>query len=443
MRASQLTPQDLKKLRALPWSLAGTVLNNFFYIWTFGGSIFLLFLHELELPKDQIGLMLSFFPFTGLLALATSSLVARWGRKRVFLLGYGIRKPVMASLLLLPWLLAHAGRGAALGFLYAIILIVATLRATAETAYYPWLQEFVPNAVRGKFGAANSILTMLGSSVALAIASRVIGSGTGLGGYMTLIGIGAAVGFIGIMLQGFVPGGAPVKEAGSSRAHFAGLAETLRDRNFVYTLGGVGSSTLGTVMLAGFLPLYVKEQVGLPSSTVVLMDIAFMAGGVLASLFSGVLADRVGSRPVLMPNLTLVTLVPLGWLLAPRHAPNAAVLCGALYFVYGALTSGAGIGAGRLLFNGVIPPEKNTSYTAVYYAWMGLTGGITPLLAGALLSGLAGWQFSAGPFSLDAYRLLFLLSLVGFTVSALLYRKVRPDGEYSTRTALRKFFDNL
>jgi len=85
-------------VRALPWQWAGTGLNTFFALWTFGGSVFLLFLSELGLPKVQIGVVLALFPFCGLLALGFAPVAARLGRKRVFLGCYGARKVVMAGL---------------------------------------------------------------------------------------------------------------------------------------------------------------------------------------------------------------------------------------------------------------------------------------------------------------------------------------------------------
>jgi MFS family permease len=427
-------------MRALPWGLGHLALNSIFYTWTFGSSIFLLFLNELGLPKDRIGILLSFFPFTGVLALAAGPLVARWGRKRMFLLGYGIRKPIMALLLLLPWLQASLGRHAAMGFLFVVLFIFAILRAVAETAYFPWLQEFVPNRVRGKYGALNTITTLLFSSLALGIASRVIGTTPGLASFMGLIGVGAVIGIVGVALMGFVPGGAPIRASGPSQGHFAALIATLNDRNFLCTLGGLGSVMVGSVLLTSFLPLYAIEQIGLPSSTVVLLDMAAMLGGVMASLFWGVAADRVGSRPVLMPNLVLSLLIPFGWLLAPRQSPQASLICAILFFAYGAVANGIAISAGRLLYNAIIPPEKNTAYTAVYYAWSGVSGGLTPLLAGGLLTALASWQARIGSLHLDAYGLLFLFSAGLFACGLFFYHRVRPAGEGSTRALFRRLF---
>ena len=163
-------------------------------------------------------------------------------------------------------------------------------------------------------------------------------------------------------------------------------AEALRNPNLSAYLKGVGGVMLGSVLLTSFLPLYLKEQIGLPAGTVVVLDTVVMVGGALSSILWGWAADRIGSRPVLMSSLAIGLLLPVGWLLLPRQIPNAVIWCGLLYFVYGVIANGSAIGAGRLLFNSVIPQEKSTSYTAIYYAWMGLTGGIAPLLAGGILS---------------------------------------------------------
>jgi MFS family permease len=435
------TSLEREKIRLLPWSLAHIALNNFFYIWSFGGTVFLLYLSELGLPKDQIGVLLSFFPFTGLLALPLGPAVAQWGRKRVYLVGFGLRKPVMFSLVLLPWMMAYTGKPLATAFLYTVILAVAALRSFAETGYFPWLQEFVPNSVRGKFGAFSTILLTLTSVIAVAIASQVLERVSVESAFTSLLTAGVVVGLVGVAMMFFVPGGAPIPPQTDQmpRAHLNSLQETLHDRNYLNFLGGMGCYTLGVYMFSSFLPLYLKEQFGLLPGTVVLMDTASLVGGALASIVSGVIADRVGSRPVMMPGLVASVLVPLGWLLAPDHSPYAAILSAMLYFSFGAASVSASIAATRLLFNSVIPVEKKTAYTSIFYAWAGLTGGIAPLLGGRLLTGLAGWQVWVGGFSLDAYGLLFLISLVSFAGSVLLYAKVSPDSEFSAGAALRRY----
>ena len=429
---------DRIKIRALPWHLAHGALTNIFWLWTFGGSVFLLFLSEVGLSKGEIGVMLSFFPFAGLLALVVAPFATRLGRKRVFLTCYSVRYFVIINLVFLPWIMARAGRTGGVIFVFAVMFVVAVLRSMGETAYYPWSQEFIPNSVRGMYSAIFTALGTFASAAALLIAGIVVGSGSGLSRYLWLIGFGTLIGLIGITAMRWVPGGGPDRASEAAGSHFEHMADALRNPNLSNYLKGMGGIMLGSVLLTSFLPLYLKEQIGLPSGTVVIMDTVVMVGGALSSILWGWAADRVGSRPILMSALGIGLLLPIGWIFLPRQISNPVAWCGLLYFVYGVVANGSSIGAGRLLFNGVIPPQKSTSYTAIYYAWMGLTGGIAPLLAGGILSSIAGLQVRLGPFMLDAYSVLFMLGLIALIYGLVQYGRVAPDGVYTTRQAIRQ-----
>ena len=200
---------------------------------------------------------------------------------------------------------------------------------------------------------------------------------------------------------------------------------------------------LGSVLMTSFLPLYLKEQLGLSAGTVVVLDTVVMVGGALSSVLWGWAADRIGSRPVLMSSLLLGLVVPLAWLFLPRQLDNAAIWCGLLYFVYGVVVNGSSIGAGRLLFNSVIPQEKSTAYTAIYYAWMGLTGGVAPLLAGAILTAGAALRWQFGPLLLDGYAVLFALGLILLVYGLVEYGRVAPDDVYTTRGVARKLLTRI
>lgn len=431
---------DRKKIRALPWHLAHGALTSIFFLWTFGGSVFVLFLSDLGLPKDQIGILLSFFPFSGLLALFFAPLATRLGRKRVFIAGYGTRYFVIINLVFLPWLIDHIGRSFAIFFLFAVLLIVAILRAIGETAYYPWSQEFIPNSVRGLYSAVFTAVSTLAAALALVIAGRVIGAGGDIQRYLLLIAVGTGIGLAGIIVMRWIPGGAPDSRGEGDGSHFTHMRQALRDPNYAAYLRGMGGVMLGSVFITSFLPLYLRDQLGLPPGTVVTLDTIVMIAGALSSIAWGWAADRLGSRPILMSSLAIGLCVPAGWLLLPRQVSNPILWCGLLYFLYGVIANGSAIGAGRLLFNRVIAPEKSTSYTAIYYAWMGLTGGLAPLLAGWILTLGADLTIRWGSLVVDGHSLLFLLGFILLVYGIRQYSHVAPDGNYTTRLALRQIF---
>ncbi|MCB0029342.1 MAG: hypothetical protein KDE28_15610, partial [Anaerolineales bacterium] len=102
-------PTNAEKIRLLPWSIASNAANTVFVHYTFFGSAFVLFLNELQLNNAQIGLLLSFFPFFGLIAIFIAPRVARYGYKRTFLTFFGTRKIITALLLFTPMLAQWGG----------------------------------------------------------------------------------------------------------------------------------------------------------------------------------------------------------------------------------------------------------------------------------------------------------------------------------------------
>lgn len=437
------TCTEEEQISAIPWLCAQSVLNSLFCIWTFGGSIFLLYLNELGLPNGQIGAVLSIFPFCGLLALGFAPLAQRWGWKRVYLLGYGIRNFVMAMLLLLPWVMIRFGNNATMIFLFVVIIVFALLRAFSETAYFPWSKEFTPKRLWGRINGINTVICTVTAGLGLWLAGYVINQGAGLTRFQVLLGAGCIMGLLNVIMIVKMPGGKPHTGLKTFGSHGTNMMQALRDRNFITFMAGSGCVTIGNLLFMTFLPLHIKEGMGIAPGTVVMLDIAVMVGLAISSLILGWAADRVGSRPVLMPAAVMCLLIPLGWLMLPRQTPNAVAWCAIMYLMYGIATGGINIGANRLLFNGVIPDEESTVYTAIYYAWMGITCGIAPLLAAGILSVSGIWQVRIGTLKIDGYSLLFFFAALLLTAGWWLYGRVKPDGHHTTRTVIRQLFEPI
>lgn len=431
------------QLRNLPWLLAHQGLNGVFAYLTVFGPVFVLFLEALDLPEGQIGAVLSLLPFSCVIALGFAPVATRLGRRRVFLGFWVARKVAIAGLLLLPWVTSRFGHGAGVAYVAAIIALFAILRALAETAWYPWLQEAVPDHVRGRYGANATALGTLGSCAGLIIAGQAIRQGAGVDRFLLLIAVGLVFGLAGAAAMVPVRGGRPSLDVGAHAGHGANLRSALGDRNFVLYLGGLGGVTFGSMLYLALLPLFLKERLGVAPGTVVMLETVVMVGGALSGLLWGRAADRFGSRPVLMLASALAVAVPAGWLVLPRDASPILVWCGLLYLIQGVAANGATVGAGRILFNDVVPPRENTSYTAIYYAWLGLVGGAAPLLAGGLLQASGSWEAPLGPLTADGHALLFAAGIALTAAGWFCYGRVRPDGRYRTRDVLQLLSERL
>lgn len=420
-------PTTVEKLRALPWSIASSASLTVFVQLTYFGSVFVLFLDELGLSKGQVGFVLSLLPFTALIAIPIAPAVARYGYKRTYVQAFGIRTFVTVGLLLTPWVTFNLGPQAALLFVSGIVTVFALLRAVGVTASFPWTQEYVPNAVRGKYSARTNFFSTITGFLAISLASFVLARTAGLSGYMFLIATGIIFGFVSAWLATHIPGGAPVQPSKAQEARHRDLGMAVRDPDFMRYLVGVGLFTVATVPLASFLPLFMQEEVGLSSAQAVRLQNGVLVGSLLSSYIWGWFADRYGSKPVMLWGVLLRVLVVVGWLIMPRFTPLSLYAALAIAFMQGVADVGWGVGSARLLYVSVVPPARKADYMALYWAWTGLVGGLSQLGGGRIVELSQGIDGQLGFLKLDPYLPLFLLGLLLPIVAIVLFQRINDD----------------
>jgi MFS family permease len=426
-QAAPSEPTTVEKLRGLRWNVLGDSANTVYAQFTFFGSVFILFLSELGLSKSQIGFMLSLLPFAGLVAPFIAPRVAQFGYKRTFITFWGARKAVTVLLLFVPWVLWQLGDTTALLFVGFIVAGFALSRAIAETGRYPWAQEFVPNYLRGKFDAVSNVFATITGLIAVAAAGFVLNHNTGLTGYMILIGAGLAFGVLGVWAFAHVPGGAPtaVTDEKPPRA----MREALADRNYRDYLTGVALMILAFTPMLSFLPLYMQEQVGLTDSQVVLLQNGTLIGGLLSVFMWGWAADRFGSAPIMLAGIITRLLLPVFWMVMSRNSPWSMVWALAIAFFQGATEMAWIIGSARLLFVSIVPADKKGDYLALYYAWIGLIGGLSQLAGGWILQATSNLSGEFLGITIDPYTPLFLMGLVLPLIGFVFLRRVRIQNE--------------
>lgn len=422
-------PTTVEKLRGLRWSFATNATNTVFSQFIYFGSAFVLFLNQLGLSKTEIGLILSLIPLTGCIAPFIAPLTARMGYKRTFVIFYLGRKLITFLLLLTPWVLAEFGAQVIFFFITGVVALFSTIRSIEETAYYPWVQEFVPNSVRGKYSATSNILSGITGFVSVGVAGLVLDRTVGLNGFMLLFGVGAIFGLISVWASTFIPGGAPDPQAAAGRRD---LWSALGDADFRRYLIGLALITLGTVPLASFLPLFMQEKVGLSAGSVVLLQMGTLLGTLVSSYLWGWAADRYGSKPIMLTGLTMLVLIPLLWWTIPKGVALSLPLALVIAFLQGMANLGWGIGAGRLLFVSIVPTAKKMDYMALYFAWAGITAALSQFVGGRALDFSAGISGNFLFLELDPYTPLFLAAVLLPLASIGMLQAIRGDSPFST-----------
>ena len=425
---------DVEKINRLPWLIGSQTLNIIFVLLTFSGTVFVLFLDELGLDDAQIGLLLAIVPFLGIVAPFIAPAVARFGYKRTYVTFWAIRKFVIAFLLLTPAVLARFGTNGAFIWVAVIILLFGTCRAIAETGGYPWRKEIIPDNIRGKYSAIDSMSTTMASILVVIIAGYVIETLPGLQPFMILIAVGIVIGLIAVLGFTRVPAEDPSQRAtAAGGSHFRQMRQALLNRNFVLFLIILGLATMGGQSVISFVPLFMKETVGLSDGVVVLLGVGTYIGALGTSFLWGWAADRYGSKPVMQLSLALLLILPVAWTVLPRNNPASAPLAMAVAVMAGVATLAWSISWTRYLFVNAIPDDDKSTYLAVFYAWFAVVSGLGPLLAGQLLTVTKSLDLTIGNLTIDPYMPLFVVSFILILSGTLTASRLQTEGKTTFR----------
>jgi hypothetical protein len=214
----------------------------------------------------------------------------------------------------------------------------------------------------------------------------------------------------------------------------------LCDRRFLLYMGAFTLVLFGGTAVVPFIPLFMKEQVGLATASVVQLESVALLTGLISCFLWGWAADRYGGKPVMVVGLILFTLYPIGLLFIPRHSELSLPIAYAISGYVGLINPGWAIGSTRVLFVEVVPEQHKTGYLSLYYAWLGLVGGAGPLISGRFLEWSADLNGQWWYMQIDAYTPLFALHLLVMIIGAVLFSQIQSDGVMGVRRFAGMFF---
>lgn len=194
----------------VPWIFqyfAGQTANSIFCSLTVFGTVFVLFLNKMGLPKSKIGFILSLFPFCGILALFVSQWVAKTGVRKVFITFWGLRQISIAAFLISPFIINRYGLKAGFIFVSITIMGFAICRSFGEMAYYPWMQEVLPNDMRGRISGAILIIYNFTNLLVNTILSIFVSKSDDIQTFIIIFGVGLLFGLMSVIFYIPIPGG--------------------------------------------------------------------------------------------------------------------------------------------------------------------------------------------------------------------------------------------
>jgi MFS family permease len=278
----------------------------------------------------------------------------------------------------------------ALTLLLVAEVLIAVLHAVGACAVNSWLHQLTPPSQLGAFFARRLFWGTTVSCAATLAAGALVEHGPGgqrgneLGPFAWAFALAALAGFVSSAFLARAP--EPLmRDAGPLTGLIDRLRTPLRAPNFRRLLVFLAAWTVASNLAVPFIAVYLIEQLGHTLGTVTQLWVASQVANALTLYLWGRLSDRLTNKGVLAVVLPLHFLGVLSLVFLDAVSDPQWQL-GALYVIHVALgiaAGGIGLAMGNLGLK-LAPPAQATAFLAAIGLVSAVTGGLAPVVAGAL-----------------------------------------------------------
>ena len=365
-------------------------------------------------------------------------------RKTLFLIAGFIHRPLWFVIALNPFLLQPERTKAAIVVVIILIAISSVANSVVGMAFNSWMGSLVPVEIKGRFFSRRTMIYTISGGLAALLAGILLDSIQGFSGYAVVLIIAAILGTADIVIFFWIKD--PPMETPSEKQSFGKLfMEPFRDNNYLKYILFVSFWYFSVNISGPFFNVYMIEEIKMSYLTISLFT---QVASNLTTIFSiriwGNLADKYGSKPVMLLCCSSLFIIPLVWLFVTPQTIWVVLIIGIFSGLFW-----PGFEMTALNQSIWLAPEKNRSiYIANYTLVVMLIG-----TAAAFLCGGAFMQFTRAAFpesglqlfgglTIGGYQLLFLLSGLFRLLVILLFFRSYEEKESQRATKILKDFGN-
>lgn len=393
-------------------------------------SMLILYAIRNGVGDSAVAVLASFIHLTMPLMLAGKSLVARYGAARTWGMGWVLRNSSALIMVLAPLVPSAAPQG----LRTAVILLggfgFAAFRAIGLVGNSPLIGEITSDDGRGRFISGNWTRATSTQMLSLVAVILILQQAEQTWVFQVVIAIGAIVGiYVGWVLTRVPESDVPRLSARKSLREV--LATVLRERRMRKILYAWAGSFAAFTIVIPFAVITVKNGYGLSDYQALSLTLVTLAGGILSSLVNGVLADRVGPRPLMIIYVAVLALMAVYWALAP----GAFLLLPTLlaFFLAGFSKFGLLVVTNHYFLSIARGSDRVGSAMIMRIVSGAVAGFIGAVAGGGILAllhslGLDGMEIYRGYFRMAAVGLLLLVPVI--------FRLDRLQGEWPLPQAL-------
>jgi len=315
-----------------------------------------------------------------------------------------------------------------LGVFFVGFSIIACAGAVNGVTWNGWMQDVVPQRLRGKyFGTRNQVLQVSMIAFLLSVSGLTALLHDSLVAYVLLFGLALGARVVSIVaMQRMVTPSEEVRPtvhqgiASQRRLAWRDQLRVLRaDRDLMRFIGFGALMAFFVNLFGPFLPVFMHEGLELNVARANWILLFGPIGAAASFPAWGRLLDRYGNIPVMIVSLGLWQLSALIW---------CVVEPGNLWLLYvavplgGVFSAGYGVGLFALMLK-LMPPSARTLGVALFISLSSLAAAVAPPLGGYLIT----WAKECGFDTFSIYRMAFAVTPIASILGALVLRRVREE----------------
>lgn len=355
----------------------------------------------------------------GSLQLILVPILHRLGSRKAFCLaGLGTTRLLRLALAASPLLiLTGMTPGQIMWVMFFLLLISAITGTASETARQSWMSDLVPSGRLGRFIGWRAFVMRFAAMAAILIYSLHIELWRRAGldlvtGFQILIVFGTGLGVIGLICLGKSPE-PPMQERLAGVTGFQGITLPLRDPRFRKFIVFQCLWSFSMPIAGLFFHMYMLEYLGFRHQPfgyflVAATDIISLAIGMVSARAWGRLADRWGTKRMLLRVGFVMALFPLLWI------PVTPPVRWLVFLIVLIRVFGSGCETGIMALPMQIAPEHQRAvYLGVYRSAACVMTAIAPVVGGAIAVHVGSSFATIGSFTFNGFHVLFVISTIG------------------------------
>jgi MFS family permease len=406
------------------------------------GTPILLYLKKLGASATVLGMTVALLPLFSALQIPAASYVERMGYKLFVVRGWASRSIFILGIAVVAILPGEVGGNLRVALILVMLACFAVVRGISMCGYLPWMAQLVPETLRGIYVSRDSMCMNLAITGTMLLSSGWVALFPSSRAYSALFLLSYLSALASVVFLRRIPDAQTIRSRESSarppwkemflfRPFLRYVAFTVFFNSFVAALGILWV-------------LLMKD--GCHASGSLILGLSAYASMIMAavSLFTGPIADRVGSRPLLAFASGLVIIAQCGWmsLAAGALPPRAPVLFGIISF--GATGFAIFTVASTRLLMGLVPTVGRTHFFALSNVANSLTLGVLPILWGMAIDGLGriiSIGMPLGPhWTWNRYSLVYAVIVMGLLSSQFLRSRLDEPRAMLTEEFMRIVF---